>query len=178
MTPLHNETEANWAMMALKHDMIGYAATTGSVNILAPWGRYDRMLGNNPFAFAIPTGDRWDFDIVFDMACSIVARGWIVLAMKQHEALPKGWALDPQGNPTTDAKVGYKGPVLPIGNYKGYGLSLMVGIFSSLLSGAAIGEEGTDFYHHFDKGQNVGHFLGAIDINAYVPVPVSKPQQE
>ena len=68
--------------------------------------------------------------------------------------------------------------MFPIGDYKGYGLSLMVGIFSSLLSGAAIGEEVTDFYHHFDKSQNVGHFLGAVDINDYVPVPVSKPQQE
>lgn len=170
----HNGTEANWAMMALEHDMIGFSGTTGSVNILAPWGGFDRMLGNNPFAFAVPTGDAWDFPVVFDMACSVVARGWIVLAMKQHEALPEGWALDTEGIPTTDAKAGYEGTVLPTGDYKGYGLSLMVGIFSSLLTGAAIGEEVTDFYHHFDKGQNTGHFVGAIDISAFVPVNAFK----
>lgn len=166
----HNGTEANWAMMALKHDMIGFCATTGGVNIMAPWGGYDRMLGNNPFAFAVPTGDTWDFPVVFDMACSIVARGWIVLAMKQGEELPAGWALDIEGNPTANAKAGYEGSVLPIGDYKGYGLSLMVGIFCSLLTGAAIGEEVTDFYHDFQKGQNVGHFMGAIDIGSFVPI--------
>ncbi|MBD3305970.1 Ldh family oxidoreductase [candidate division KSB3 bacterium] len=165
----HNGTEANWAMMALEHEMIGFCFTTGGVNIMAPTGGYDRVLGNNPFAFAFPTGDQWDFPIVFDLACSTVARGWIVLAMKQGEEVPEGWALDKEGNPTTNAKEAYEGSVLPIGDYKGYGLSLIVGILSSVLTGGAIGNEVTEFYHDFERKQNIGHFMGAIDIGAFIP---------
>ena len=96
--------------------------------------------------------------------------GWIVLAMKQEEKIPEGWALDKHGNPTTNAREAYEGSVLPIGDYKGYGLSLIVGILSSVLTGGAIGEEVTEFYHDFQRKQNIGHFMGAIDIGAFIPV--------
>jgi LDH2 family malate/lactate/ureidoglycolate dehydrogenase len=164
----HNGAEAYFSMMALEHDMVGFCATVGGKNILAPWGGLTPLLGNNPFSFAIPSGE--ELPVVLDMACSVVARGWILLAMKNNWEIPEGFAVNKDGVPTRDAKEAYEGLVLPVGGYKGYGLALIGCILAGVLTGAAIGSEVTDLYQDFDRDQNVGHFMGALSIEKFMPV--------
>ncbi len=121
-----------FAAMALKKGMIGIVIS-GAAGNLAPWGGVERMIGNNPVAFAIPS--RQEYPIIFDMATSKVARGYVLLAAKAGEPIPEGWALDPDGNPTTDAALGARGTMLPLGDYKGYGLALMFSFLTSALTG-------------------------------------------
>lgn len=120
------------AAMALQKGMIGIVIS-GATGNLAPWGGVDRLIGNNPIAFAIPSHQ--EYPIIFDMATSKVARGYVLLAAKAGEPIPEGWALDPDGNPTTDAALGAKGTMLPLGDYKGYGLAMMFSFLTAALSG-------------------------------------------
>jgi LDH2 family malate/lactate/ureidoglycolate dehydrogenase len=172
----HNGAEAYYAMMALEHEMIGFCVTVGGKNIIAPWGGLDALLGNNPFAFAIPTGTEWP--VVLDMACSVVARGWIMLAMKNDWKIPDGWAVNREGEPTTNAEEAYEGLVLPTGGYKGYALALIGCILGGVLTGASIGSEVTDLGQDFDRDQNVGHFVGALSIEKFIPVQTFKERMD
>jgi LDH2 family malate/lactate/ureidoglycolate dehydrogenase len=172
----HNGAEAYFAEMAAKRDMIGYCVTVGGRNIIAPTGGLTPMLGNNPFAYAMPAKNY--FPIVLDMACSVVARGWILLAIKNGLKVPDGWATDKDGNPTNDAQKAYDGLVLPVGGYKGYGLAMIGCILGGVLSGAAIGKEVTDLYGDFDRDQNVGNFMWALDISAIMPVDEFKERMD
>jgi LDH2 family malate/lactate/ureidoglycolate dehydrogenase len=131
-----------FASMALARGMIGVVASSAATN-LAPWGGADRLVGNNPIAFAIPQagGD----PIVFDMATSTVARGYVLLAAKTGAPIPDGWALDVDGRPTTDATRAAAGTMLPLGGYKGAGLALVLGLLTNALSGNAAEAEQPDW---------------------------------
>jgi LDH2 family malate/lactate/ureidoglycolate dehydrogenase len=121
-----------FARMAVERGMIGIVASSATPN-LAPSGGAERIVGNAPIAFAVPSagGD----PIVFDMATSKVARGWVLLAAKAGEAIPEGWALDADGRPTTDARRAVEGTLLPVGDHKGFGLALVLGCLTDLLAG-------------------------------------------
>ena len=93
--------------------------------LLGLLGFQRRAIGHNPFAFAAPAGAGQP-PLVFDMACSVAARGHILLAARSNEPIPGDWALDAQGQPTTDAKAAATGMLLPTGGYKGMGLAMMV----------------------------------------------------
>jgi LDH2 family malate/lactate/ureidoglycolate dehydrogenase len=123
-----------FAAMALERGMIGIVASSAAAN-LAPWGGAERLLGNNPIAFAIPSEET--FSLVFDMATSKVARGYVLLAAKTGEAIPEGWALDADGVPTTDARRAVAGTMLPLGEHKGSGLALVLGLLTDALTGNA-----------------------------------------
>jgi LDH2 family malate/lactate/ureidoglycolate dehydrogenase len=172
----HNGAEAYFAHMAAEKNMIGYCVTVGGRNIIAPTGGLTPMLGNNPFAYAMPAGK--EYPIVLDMACSVVARGWILMAIKNNWKVPDGWAVDKDGNPTNDAQEAYDGLVLPIGGYKGYALTFISAVLGGVLSGAAIGNEVTDLYQDFDRSQNVGHFMWALDIETIMPVSEFKMRMD
>jgi LDH2 family malate/lactate/ureidoglycolate dehydrogenase len=88
-------------------------------------------IGHNPFAFASPAGDRPP--LVFDMACSVAARGHILAAVRDGKDIPAGWALDGAGHPTTDAKAAAAGSLQPTGGYKGMGLAMMVECLAAAL---------------------------------------------
>ena len=132
---------------------------------MLPWGGAEPMLGNNPFAVAMPAGA--ERPIVLDMACSVAARGKIMLAAKRGEPIPEGWAVDARGQPTTDAEAALGGFVLPVGGAKGYALTLTIGLLSSMLSGAAFGSEVTHLYEDFERPQNIGHLFGALPIASF-----------
>lgn len=91
------------------------------------------MIGNNPFAIAAPRTN--GPPIVVDMACSVAARGNIVLAARSGELIPEGWAVDENGVPTTDAKAALKGSLLAFGGHKGLGMSIIVELLAGSLSG-------------------------------------------
>ena len=121
-----------YAERAAEHGLIGLAFTN-AMPAIAPTGGTEGLLGTNPIgaAFPIPDAD----PIVADMATAMVARSRIRHALAAGEkAIPAGWALDPQGQPTTDPAVAVKGSLLPIGGPKGYALALMVEILCSALS--------------------------------------------
>ena len=121
-------------------------------------------MGTNPIALAAPShGDPF----VLDMTPSVVALGKLILAQKLGKSIPLGWALDPDGKPTTDPAAGRAGSLVPIGGAKGSGLAMAVDILSGILTGAGYGPHLHDLYA-FDAPQGVGHFIGAIDISHFL----------
>ena len=145
----HYGAAASFAQMACAHDMIGFSYTIGGINHMVPWGGAEARLGNNPFAIAIPAGE--ERPVVLDMACSVAARGKIIVAAKEGTAIPPDWAVGPDGQPTTDAVEALKGFVQPVGGPKGYALTLTIGLLSSMLSGAAFGSEVTHMYDDLER---------------------------
>lgn len=97
-------------------------ATTNSPPGIAPRGGKKAYFGTNPIAFGFPT--RREPPVVVDMSSSVVARGNIINAAREGEPIPKGWAIDEEGKPTTDAAAALRGAVLPLGGAKGYALAL------------------------------------------------------
>ena len=149
--------------IAAEHGFILLAMSSGEP-AMSPAGGYEPFFGTNPIAASFPTGK--GFPVKIDMATSIVARGNIIAAQKNGEAIPEGWALDPEGQPTTDANQALLGTVLTMAGHKGYALAFMIEMFSSVLSGAAIGSNIGSMYKHLDRKQDVGHFFCLIHIDA------------
>lgn len=119
------------------------------------------MLGTNPFAFACPSQAQGT--ILVDMATSVVAKSKFLAMKNKGEKLPEGWALDKNGNATTDPDEAIKGLVLPMAGPKGYGIALIIDIVSGMLSGAAYLNTVGKFYSPDGQPMNVGHFFVAID---------------
>lgn len=113
----HIGMAAYYTLMAVKEGIIGIVMSN-SLSTVAPWGRAEPFLGTNPVSMAIPAGN--DYPIVLDMATSMVARDKIRLALKNNQDMPLGWALDIDGNSTTDPEKAIKGALLPFGGPKGY----------------------------------------------------------
>lgn len=159
----HSGAMAYFASQALSHDMIG-VATTNALPTMAPWGGAEKILGINPLSVAIPSGD--ELPIVYDAAFSGSSHGKIRIYEQKGWSLPDGWALDRQGRPTNDPAAAIEGLLAPIGGFKGTGLALIMGILSSMLSGAAYGLE----LGNMDDGPRAGHdghFVAAIKIDAF-----------
>jgi LDH2 family malate/lactate/ureidoglycolate dehydrogenase len=172
----HFGAAAEFAKMACVHDMIGFSYTIGGINHMVPWGGAEAMLGNNPFAVAMPSGK--EFPIVLDMACSVAARGKIIVAAKEGVAIPPDWAVGPDGQPTTDAVEALKGFVQPVGGPKGYSLTLIIGLLSSMLSGAHFGREVTHMYDDLERPQNIGHLFGVLPIHLFEDVETYKGRMD
>lgn len=164
------------AMMALQHDMIGIAMTNASA-LVAPTFSIERMLGTNPIAVAIPAGEQPPF--VADFATTTAANGKLEILQRKNEDTPAGWVQDQQGNPSTDANILKKqGALLPLGSdrehgsHKGYALGSIVDIFSAVLSGGSYGPWAPPFPAYVPMpdnmpGQGLGHFFGAMRIDAF-----------
>jgi LDH2 family malate/lactate/ureidoglycolate dehydrogenase len=141
-------------------------AMTGCEPAMSPEGGYDAFFGTNPIAASFPTGK--GYPVKVDLSTSTVARGNIIAAQKKKAPIPLGWALDPAGQPTTDPSQALLGTVLTMAGHKGYALALMVEMFSSVLSGAAVGPAIGSMYKSLDRKQDVGHFFCLFDIAAFL----------
>ena len=141
-------------------------AMTNCEPAMSPEGGCEAFFGTNPIAGSFPTGK--GFTVKIDLSTSIIARGNIIAAHKQDAPIPFGWALDREGEPTTDANEALLGTVLTMAGHKGYALALMVELFSSVLSGAAIGSEIGSMYKDLDRKQDVGHFFCLFNIAAFI----------
>jgi LDH2 family malate/lactate/ureidoglycolate dehydrogenase len=171
----HFGAAANYSMMALEHDMIGLATTNSPYIAMVPtFGRAPK-LSTNPISFAAPAGVHAPF--VLDMATTTVAVGKLRIASRWGKPIPAGWALDEQGEPTTDPDVAMKhrllsplGGTRELGGHKGYGLGMMVDILSGVLPGAVYG----DLFQRSDRAQrkvqDVGHCFVAIDPRRFRPL--------
>jgi len=155
--------------IAANEKMIGFCSTN-SFPLMAITGGYERVIGNNPFSLSFPR-KKPNNPLVFDMSCSKVPVGKILLYESQGRQIPKDWALDCNGNPTTDAYAAYRGggALLPVGEHKGYGLALMMEILTSIISGSYYGKEINSLYD-LTRGKRMGlsHYFMAININSFI----------
>ncbi|TAH08446.1 MAG: Ldh family oxidoreductase [Sphingobacteriia bacterium] len=166
------------AMMALKEDMIGISMTNASA-LVAPTFSIEKMLGTNPIAVAIPAGNQPPF--VADFATTTAANGKLEILQRKNAEAPIGWVQDENGNSSTDANIlKKKGALLPLGtdrehgSHKGYALGSIVDIFSAILSGASYGPWAPPFPAYIPMpenmpGKGLGHFFGAMRIDAFRP---------
>ena len=154
-----------YARMALQHDMIGLYFAVGNANHLPPWGGLDMLLSTNPIAAAIPTLN--EAPVVLDMATTVAAYGKVKAKAQRGEMMPEGWMIDRQGKPLLDPTKSEEGFLLPIGGYKGYGLSLIVGILAGTLNGAAMGSQVIDFNKDFSTITNTGQAIAIMDPSAF-----------
>ncbi len=179
-----------YARMALVHDCIGLSMTNASSRVVPTFGRR-AVLGTNPIAVAAPGANELPF--VLDMATSTVAQGKLEIADQLDQPIPLGWAIDRDGEPTTDShqvlqelKSRAGAGLLPLGGagelfggHKGYGLGVWVDVFSGLLSGAAYA---TLTYPATPDGKplpaNLGHFFGAWRIDSFRPVDEFKAEMD
>lgn len=174
----HFGIAAHHAMMALEHDMIGMAMTNASP-LVAPTFSIDRMLGTNPICVAAPAGTEPPF--VADFATTTAANGKLEILQRKKAAAPFGWIQDKDGKPSADPDELKKGgALLPLGgdrehgSNKGYALGAIVDIFSALLSGANYAPWVPPFPAYVampsqQPGKGIGHFLGAMRIDAFRP---------
>ena len=160
----HFGAAAYYARMASEQGMIGFACTnlTGKI---APFGSAEPYMGTNPISAAVPSDG---LPVVLDMTPSAAALGKLILAQKLGKSIPLGWALDADGNPTTDPGAGRAGSLIPIGGPKGSGLAIVVDILSGILSGSGFGPHLHDLYEDLEHPQGIGHFLGAINISSFI----------
>ncbi len=170
----HFGAAAYYALMAAQENQIGYA-TTDAEPTMAPWGGTKAAVGNNPLAYAIPTGR--DFTIVLDMAQSVVAWGKIFLAAQRGEKIPSTWAFNAVGEPTEDPHEAMEGLLMPVGGYKGYGLALVMEILSGVLTGAAFGLSMLPMADE-TASQGHGHFFMALDIGQFLPLAVFQERMD
>ena len=174
----HFGIAAHHAMMALRHDMIGIVMTNASSTV-APTFSIDKMLGTNPICVAAPAGEEPPF--VADLATTTAANGKLENLQRKNLTAPVGWVQDANGNSSTDANELKKGgALLPLGgdrehgSHKGYALGAIVDIFSALLSGANYAPWVPPFPAYLpmpaeQPGKGIGHFLGAMRIDAFRP---------
>jgi L-2-hydroxycarboxylate dehydrogenase (NAD+) len=166
------------AMMALPHDMIGIALTNASP-LVAPTFSVERLLGTNPICVAIPAGEEPAF--VADMATTTAANGKLEILQRKNGVAPLGWIQDKNGNASTNPhELKGGGALLPLGgdkehgSHKGYALGAIVDIFSAVLSGANYGPWVPPFPAYVpmpdeQPGKGIGHFFGAMRIDAFRP---------
>lgn len=149
-----------YAEMMSKVGMIGFVCSNTPAAMPA-FNGLEPMLGTNPLAFSCPSKTKGT--ITLDMATSIVAKSHFSTALANHEKLKDGWALDQNGNPTTDPMEAIKGFVLPMAGFKGYGIAMAIDILSGFLSGAGYLNKVNKFYSQDGKGMNVGQMFVAIN---------------
>lgn len=166
------------AMMALQHDMIGWAMTNASP-LVAPTYSVERLLGTNPICIAIPAEKQPPF--VLDMATTTAANGKLEILQRKSKEAPMGWIQDKEGKTSTNPhELKEGGALIPLGSdyehgsHKGYGLGAMVDILSAVLSGANYGPWVPPFVAFLQPptdpvGDGIGHFLGAMRIDAFRP---------
>src|SRR5687767_11194865 len=160
----HYGAAACYALMACREGLIGIATTNSVAAVAPPGGRVGRV-GNTATAYAIPTLE--EPPLVLDISMSTAARSRFGLHAERGEPLPEGWAIDAEGQPTTDPKAGLGGYLLPLGSptagHKGFGLAMLMDTLSGALSGAKFGLELQRMADTDARSYGIGHFMLAID---------------
>jgi LDH2 family malate/lactate/ureidoglycolate dehydrogenase len=175
----HYGAAANYSMMALGRDMIGLSVTNSPYVAMVPTFGRAAKISTNPISFAAPAGRHAPF--VLDMATTTVAVGKLSVAARWKKSIPRGWALDEEGQPTTDPVIALRHRLLSplggsrdLGSHKGYGLGVMVDILAGVLAGAVYGDLFVRSDMRARRVQNVGHAFVAIDPARFRPLPEFK----
>lgn len=157
----HYGSSAVHARVALEHSCIGIAYTNAGPE-MAAWGGRTPVVGTNPWGIAAPTGA--DFPVVLDIALTTAGKGMMRYLAQEGKPMPTDWALTPEGEETDDPQTAMTGALLGIGQYKGYGLSLMTDVLTGVISGGAFGTAPYSDPAHLD----VSHSFTAIDISWFM----------
>jgi (2R)-3-sulfolactate dehydrogenase (NADP+) len=147
---------------AARSGLVGLAFTNSPAAINA-WGGRHPFYGTNPVAAVFPR--RAEPPLVVDLSLTEVVRGKILLYAKEGKPIPAGWALDREGQPTTDAQAALTGSLAAIGGMKGTMLALIVEVLCCALTGAALSFE-NDSYFEPGRPPRIGHAVLVIDPNA------------
>ncbi len=141
--------------------LIGIGMTNASP-IVAPPGGKTRMIGTNPIAFSVPDGSG-GLAMQFDQSTTTVALGKITMAKAAGEAIPFGWALDADGNPTTDPEAAIKGSLVSMGGYKGWGFGLMAELLTAGMTGGVLSRDVKPLKAPEGPPHDLGQFYILID---------------
>jgi LDH2 family malate/lactate/ureidoglycolate dehydrogenase len=160
----HFGPAAYYVEKAVERGFIGLAISNAPPN-MAPFGGRQRFLGTNPVAIGIPAG-RED-PLIFDASTSVVARGRIIVAAHNKETVPEGWAIDPEGHPTTDPERALAGAVLPFGGPKGSAISFIIDILCGVLTGSAFALH-LNTLENITAVQDIGHVLAAVRTDLFI----------
>lgn len=156
MTSFHLESLAEAGLVCL--------AFGNSPAAMNAWGGKRPIFGTNPIAAAFPRRGQWP--VIVDLALTEVAKGKLMLAARDSQPIPLGWALDRAGNPTTDANEGIHGSLVPAGGAKGAMLALTIELLAAALTGAAFGFEMDSFFSATGNTARLGQGFLAIDPGA------------
>lgn len=158
----HFGTAMYFTKVAADAGCVGFVSTNASP-AMAPWGGSEKRVGTNPWSWAAPAGRHPT--MMLDIANTAVARGKLYLAKKQGVDIPDTWAIDAEGNATTDPAVGIAGTILPMAGHKGYAISTIMDMLSGVLTGSRFGTSVTGPY--VPEGESgVGHLMIALNIQA------------
>jgi (2R)-3-sulfolactate dehydrogenase (NADP+) len=145
--------------------LIGLCFTHAPASV-APVGGRVPVVGTNPVALGVPDG-QGGARFVLDQSASAVAKSEVILRSRSGEAIPEGWALDAEGQPTTDATAALKGSMLPAGGAKGFGMGLIVEVLASALAGAVASRDASPFSGPAGGPPATGQCFLAIDPTAF-----------
>lgn len=140
------------------------------------WGGRRAIFGTNPIAAVFPR--RGEPPLTIDLSLSEVARGKLMVAAKEGKSIPLGWALDKDGNPTTDPAAGLDGMMLPAGGVKGAMLALIVELLCCALTGAAFGFEADSFFTEEGNRPHIGQAFLVVDPTALAGTEVFDERME
>jgi LDH2 family malate/lactate/ureidoglycolate dehydrogenase len=166
----HYGASGYWARLPLRHNMIGFAFTTANPRV-APWGGRQGVVGNNPPSWAIPTravapgadlpADEAD-SVFIDIALSVVAGNRLDIYRRRNEPIPAGWALDKDGERTSDPHAAMDGTFAPLGDYKGSGMSIVLAAINAFLAGAPFDDQ------RAGPTGSTNHWFAAYDVAQFV----------
>lgn len=185
----HYGASGYWARLPLRHNMIGFAFTTASARV-APWGGKVGLVGNNPPAWALPSRPVEEEgnlsaaeaeSLFIDIALSVVAGNRLDIYRRRGEPIPEGWALDGDGEPTTDPSAANDGGTYaPLGNYKGSGIAIALAGITAFLAGAAFDDQRpgpTGSTNHWFAAYDVAQFTDVTRLTSEVQQVRERIQQ-
>ena len=154
-----------YAAMAAEKGCVGIVAANASA-VAAPHGAQAPLLGTNPLAVAVPAGN--EPPLIIDMATSEGSRKKVRKALDEGRSIPAGWALGPDGQPTTDPAAALKGVMLPFGGAKGSALCLLVDVLAGVMTGAEFGGRVLSVMTNQERESGNGHFMLAFKADAFI----------
>jgi LDH2 family malate/lactate/ureidoglycolate dehydrogenase len=170
----HFGTAMYYTLMAPPEGCIMFMSTNASP-AMAPWGGRQKLVGNNPWSWAAPAGKH--APLVLDIANTAVARGKIYLARQRNEPIPPGWAINAEGEPTTDPVEALAGIIQPMAGHKGYAISVVMDVLSGVLSASEFGP-GVAGPYQPDKRSGAGHLLIALNVEVFQPLDAFNARME
>jgi L-2-hydroxycarboxylate dehydrogenase (NAD+) len=154
--------------MAARHSLVAVYLAVANANGMPPWGGTSPVLGPNPLAVAIPTAEGHPF--LLDIATTTASHGTIKVTRQAGREMPVGWVVDTEGRPITDPNRAEDGYLVPIGGYKGSGLTIAIGLLAGVLGGAAFGHEVVDHRADQTTPTNTGQLLIVFRADLFRPL--------
>lgn len=167
----HFGAAGHYALMCAEAGYIGIVLTN-TPPVMKVTGARGRVLGNGPTAYGFPNAGA---PIVLDIAMSVVAGSNIVMAAERGDRIPEGWLVNSDGLPTTDPGDLAAGALVPIGDHKGYGITLLGELLAGALSGAATGSTVAEYGMHGwpiapETPWNIGHAFIVLKVTPFMPL--------